>query len=72
MQDLGRLGAAALAWAAHDALARGDLPLLETVRAEIARRPPLDREACRREGIRQASAVAEDVIFATDAATLRL
>ncbi|MBD0275708.1 MAG: hypothetical protein ICV73_27740 [Acetobacteraceae bacterium] len=51
MEDFGRLGAAALAWTAHDALARGDLPLFDAVRAEIARRPPAQREACRREWI---------------------
>ncbi len=55
MQDFRRLGTAALAWTAHDALARADQSLFETVRSEIARRPPAEQEACRREWIRQAS-----------------
>jgi uncharacterized cupin superfamily protein len=54
MADYAGLDAAWLARLAHDAAERGNAASLGAIRAEIARRPAAEREACRREWIRQA------------------
>ena len=53
MPDYSRVGAGHLATLMHRALERGDTAALATLRAECARRPAADQEACRREWIRQ-------------------
>ncbi len=53
MPDYSRAGAGHLAALIHRALERGDAAALAALRAECARRPAADREACRREWVRQ-------------------
>ena len=53
MPDHSRVGAGHLAALIHRALERGDVAALAILRAECARRPAADREACRREWVRQ-------------------
>ena len=53
MPDYSRVGAGHLAALMHRALERGDAAALAALRAECARRPAADQEACRREWIRQ-------------------
>jgi hypothetical protein len=48
-----RVGAGHLAALIHRALERGDAAALAALRAECARRPAADQEACRREWVRQ-------------------
>ncbi len=56
MPDYSRVGAGHLAALMHRALKRGDAAGLAALRAECARRPAADQEACRREWIRQCPA----------------
>ena len=49
MADYSRVGAGHLAALMHRALERGDAAALAALRAECARRPAADQEACRRE-----------------------
>ena len=53
MPDYSRVGAGHLATLMHRALKRGDTTKLAALRAECARRPAADQDACRREWIRQ-------------------
>ena len=53
MPNYSRAGAGHLATLMHRALERGDAAVLAALRAECARRPAADQEACRREWIRQ-------------------
>ncbi len=53
MPDYSRVGAGHLAALMHRALERGDAAALAALRAECARRPAADQEACRREWVRQ-------------------
>ena len=53
MADYSRVGAGHLAALMHRFLERGDAAALAALRAELARRPAADQEACRREWIRQ-------------------
>ena len=53
MPNYSRVGAGHLATLMHRALRRGDTAVLAALRAECARRPAADQEACRREWIRQ-------------------
>ena len=55
MPDYARVGAGHLAALMHKALERGDAAALAALRAELARRPAADQEACRREWIRRCS-----------------
>ena len=55
MPDYARVGAGHLAALMHKALERGDAPAPAALRAELARRPAADEEACRREWIRRCS-----------------
>ena len=55
MPDCSRVGAGQLAALMHRALERGDAAALAALRAECARRPAADQEACRREWIRRCS-----------------
>ena len=55
MPNYSRAGAAHLAALMHRALERGDVAALTALRAECARRPAADQEACRREWIRQST-----------------
>ena len=56
MPDYSRVGAGHLATLMHRALKRGDTTKLAALRAECARRPAVDQDACRREWIRQCPA----------------
>ncbi len=53
MPHYARVGAGHLAALMHRALERGDAAVLAALRAECARRPAADQEACRREWIRR-------------------
>ena len=55
MPHYARVGAGHLAALMHRALERGDVAALAALRAELARRPAVDQEACRREWIRRCS-----------------
>ena len=55
MPHYARVGAGHLAALMHRALERGDAAALAALRAECARRPAADQEACRREWLRRCS-----------------